>query len=58
MARKKIARVAIPDQICELLIERIHQGELKPGDRIPSEYELAEELGVSRVSLKIALQKG
>ena len=57
MARKKIARVAIPDQICELLIERIHQGELKPGDRIPSEYELAEELGVSRVSLKIALQK-
>jgi len=35
---------------------RILEGSLKPGDRLPSERELAVELGVSRPSLRGALQ--
>lgn len=38
-------------QICEL----IRQGQVLPGDRLPSERELAERLQVSRASLREAL---
>jgi GntR family transcriptional regulator, transcriptional repressor for pyruvate dehydrogenase complex len=34
---------------------RIHRGELGPGDRLPSERELAPQLGVSRDRLRDAL---
>ena len=36
---------------------RILEGSLKPGDRLPAERELAVELGVSRPSLREAIQK-
>ncbi len=39
-------------------IERtILAGELQPGDRLPSEQSLAQELGVSRVSIRQALHE-
>ncbi|MEM6457828.1 MAG: GntR family transcriptional regulator [Planctomycetota bacterium] len=31
-------------------------GQLKPGDRFPNEHELAEEFGVSRITIRQALQ--
>ena len=35
----------------EIMKRRILSGELKPGDRIPPERELAAELGISRGSV-------
>jgi GntR family transcriptional regulator, transcriptional repressor for pyruvate dehydrogenase complex len=43
---------AIVDQIKQLL----RQGRLKPGDRLPSERELCERFGVSRVTVREALR--
>jgi GntR family transcriptional repressor for pyruvate dehydrogenase complex len=49
------ARLA--DTLAAELEKRILEGSLKPGDRLPPERELALELGVSRPSLREAIQK-
>jgi GntR family transcriptional repressor for pyruvate dehydrogenase complex len=50
-----VARVA--DTVASELEKRILEGSLKPGDRLPAERELAVELGVSRPSLREAIQQ-
>src|SRR5690554_2839480 len=45
------------EQLKEALCARIRNGEFKPGDRIPSETELADEAGVSRITSKRALEE-
>ena len=47
----------ISDVVAASLERRILEGSLKPGDRLPPERELAIELGVSRPSLREAIQK-
>ena len=47
----------ISDAVAASLERRILEGSLKPGDRLPPERELAIELGVSRPSLREAIQK-
>ena len=47
----------ISDAVASTLERRILEGSLKPGDRLPPERELAVELGVSRPSLREAIQK-
>lgn len=42
-------------QLKRLLEEKIHTGELKPGDRIPTEYELVQKYGISRTPVRQAL---
>jgi GntR family transcriptional repressor for pyruvate dehydrogenase complex len=49
--RKTLAR-----QVAERLLERIRSGELRPGQRLPTELELVRELGVGRSSVREALQ--
>lgn len=49
-------RVTVVDSIIEQIISLIQNGTLKPGDRLPSERELMEMLGVSRSSVREALQ--
>lgn len=44
-------------QIQEYIKERIRTGELRPGDRIPSEKELAEQFHVSQITSKNAVIK-
>lgn len=44
------------EEIAAQMIERIHAGELKPGDRLPPERALAEEYGVSRTVIREALR--
>ncbi len=53
----KIARTSVTEQVYQVLVDKITSGEWKAGEKIPSEIELSEKLGVSRVSLKMALQK-
>lgn len=47
----------ISEWVAERILERIARGELVPGERLPGERQLAEQLHVSRVSVRAALQK-
>lgn len=55
MARLTLERVS--DVVARELESRILDGALKTGDRLPPERELAATLGVSRPSLREAIQK-
>ena len=44
-------------QVYNLLRDRINTGEYSVGDRLPSEPELAEAFGVSRITLRTAVDK-
>lgn len=43
-------------QLAEMLKEQIDSGQLAPGDQIPSERELSEQFGVSRVTVRQAIK--
>jgi GntR family transcriptional regulator, transcriptional repressor for pyruvate dehydrogenase complex len=51
----RLERVA--DKIAKQLKKAISEGLLRVGDRLPAERELAEKMGVSRPSVREALQK-
>ncbi|NNF16889.1 MAG: histidine utilization repressor [Gammaproteobacteria bacterium] len=48
-------RTAIYQQIMATMLERIQRGEFCRGDKIPSEHQLVDELGVSRMTVNRAL---
>ena len=52
-----IHRQTVTDQVYDIIVRKIANGIWKKGEKIPSEIELARDLGVSRVTLKMALQK-
>jgi GntR family transcriptional regulator, transcriptional repressor for pyruvate dehydrogenase complex len=54
---KKIVRNGVPDQVFNQLKENILQGVWKPGDKIPSENQLTSLFGVSRASIRMAIQR-
>lgn len=51
-----LKREALPEQIVRQLLGLVKSGHLKPGDRLPAERALAEELGVGRPTLREALR--
>ncbi|MFW5893396.1 MAG: FadR/GntR family transcriptional regulator, partial [Bacillota bacterium] len=51
--KKKSKAEKVYDYIEELVIS----GEIKPGERLPSEAKLGEDLGVSRVSVRAGIEK-
>ncbi len=53
----KLRAPRLSDAVAASLERRILDGALKPGDRLPPERELAAEFGVSRPSLREAIQK-
>ncbi|MFF3415141.1 GntR family transcriptional regulator [Streptomyces sp. NPDC002698] len=46
-----------PQEIADVLRERIRTGELKAGDRLPTQAELADEFGVERGTVRLALRE-
>jgi GntR family transcriptional regulator, transcriptional repressor for pyruvate dehydrogenase complex len=46
----------VSDRVADQLLSRIASGEWAPGQRLPGERQLAEDMGVSRVSVRAALQ--
>ena len=49
---KKLERSNLYEQIAEEIRNYIIMNEIKPGERLPTERELAEMLGVSRTSVR------
>ena len=52
---KSVKHIKVSDEIVQQVKTLISQGRLKPGDRLPPERELVKEFGVSRPSLREAL---
>ncbi|MEU3614301.1 GntR family transcriptional regulator [Streptomyces sp. NPDC006872] len=50
------SRRASPQEIADVLRERIRAGDLKAGDRLPTQAELADEFGVERGTVRQALR--
>jgi GntR family transcriptional repressor for pyruvate dehydrogenase complex len=57
MNADRLSLARISDTVAAALETRILEGSLKPGDRLPSERDLAVEFGVSRPSLREGIQK-
>jgi GntR family transcriptional repressor for pyruvate dehydrogenase complex len=53
---RPITKISIGEEIAKQIIDLISSGDLKPGQRLPSERELCEHFGASRSSLREALR--
>lgn len=51
------SRVPLPDELADRLVTAIAVGTYSPGECLPPERELARSLGVSRMTLRHALQR-
>ena len=51
---KNLKSESVVQQVINCLTDGMVSGELKPGDRLPSEPELAAQLGVARTSVREA----
>jgi DNA-binding FadR family transcriptional regulator len=47
----------VADRVADALLAQFAQGAYLPGERLPGERQLAEDMNVSRVSVRAALQK-
>jgi GntR family transcriptional repressor for pyruvate dehydrogenase complex len=52
-----VQRSRVRDQVFDQFQEQVIKGAWKPGEKLPSENELASSLGVSRVSIREGLQR-
>jgi len=50
------ARASLPEEVARRLLDLIRSGNLRPGDRLPSERDLAAMFGVSAPSVREALR--
>ena len=52
----KVVKKTVADQVIDQIKSLLSSGDLRPGSRLPSERQLAEQLGMSRPSLREALR--
>lgn len=48
---------ALYAKVKQMIVTRIHDGDWRPGDRLPSENDLVRDLGVSRMTINRALRE-
>lgn len=53
---RPVERHTLAQQVMERLVEFVTEGDLKPGEALPSQHQLAQRLGVSRPVLREAMQ--
>ena len=51
-----IRKTRIPEEIVGQISQLVHDGVLKPGDQLPPERELAQQMNVSRASVREAMR--
>lgn len=56
LGKLKVRREKLSEQVAEQIQQLIVQGGLKPGDRLPSERVLGEQIGVSRTVIREAIK--
>lgn len=56
MPLKKVKQKTVVDQVMDQIKELIASGEYKPGDKIPTEMELAKDFGLGRSSIREAVK--
>jgi GntR family transcriptional regulator, transcriptional repressor for pyruvate dehydrogenase complex len=56
IAFKNVQQRKLGDQVIQQLQEKISLGELKPGDKIPTEAELMSMFGVGRSTIREAVR--
>ncbi len=52
----KIERTSLSDAVTDWIISQIRKGQYRAGDRLPTERELAEQMGVGRTSVREGLR--
>lgn len=57
MAIKPIKKINVSEQVFEQMKQLLISGEWKSGQRLPSENDLAEQFGVSRITIRNSLQQ-
>lgn len=57
MPISRVQRVKVSDAVYDQMLEMIRSGAWKTGEKIPSEPELTQRFGVSRVTVREAVQK-
>jgi GntR family transcriptional repressor for pyruvate dehydrogenase complex len=57
MTRLKVSKYTLADQVYDQIKEEILSGQWQAGQKLPSEHGLCEIYGVSRLTIRIALQK-
>lgn len=57
MARRPVTSTSLTQAVADHLRTLIHRGEVGPTERLPPERELAEQLGVARISLREAIKQ-
>jgi GntR family transcriptional regulator len=50
-------QISLADQVFDILIDRIIRSVYPPGDKLPSENQLREELSVSRATIRTAISR-
>lgn len=54
---KKIRRISAVDQVSDGILDLIKSNNMMPGDKLPTEVELADMFGVNRFTVRMSLQK-
>ncbi|ULE32352.1 FadR/GntR family transcriptional regulator [Mycobacterium sp. IDR2000157661] len=57
MALQPVNRRSVPEDVFEQIVAEVLDGQMKPGESLPSERRLAEVLGVSRPAVREALKR-
>lgn len=53
---RKVAKISISEEIAQQIMDLIASGDLKPGQRLPSERDLCKTFGAGRSSIREALR--
>lgn len=52
---RPVRALPLAAQVEQILAERLRSSEFRPGDQLPPEHDLAHELGISRATLRMAI---